>query len=468
MRPRIAHLVFGSLAIGSLSFGTVSARADDTHYQDYPLGGRAVGLGGAFTALGDDPSGIFFNPAGIVDSTKSSVQISTTLYGFEISDTFFSAVERAADLDTVVTELNIIPTSGSFVTTIGGNGPDGRPTRAYGFGAFIPSYRSFSVRSVATIPAEEQFAGCDQLAYQRKVLDRSYYFGGSYAQRIDPLIRFGVSTFLTYRALSDLEETSCFSSVASPNQPFATAQTNLDMGVASILMSLGLKVDLDPYWTVGLNVTTPSIRVFDTANVRLTRGYADTTTGETDFAVRELRGIDANTKVGTNLRLGVAYVAPRKLTYVADLVLHAPTKFRLFELPNDPDLQDSVTIVTDIERRITLNLATGMEYLVGKSFSLSGGLFTNFSSAPLIPGKTGERFDDARLPFVNAFGGSFVLGFFSEHTLTRVGATLSYGNGSDVAPRFAGIGAFGRETEYVKIDVSQLFLFFFLSSTFRY
>jgi long-chain fatty acid transport protein len=468
MRAFSANLIFWTLIFGTLVFRSGPANADDTHYQDYPLGGRSVGLGGAFTALSDDPSGIYFNPAGIVDSTKSSVQISTTLYGFEISDTFFSAVERAADLDTVVTELNIIPTSGSFITTIGGNGPDGRPERAYGFGAFIPSYRSFSVRSVATIPVEEQFAGCDQLAYQRKVLDRSYYFGGSYAQRIDPLIRFGVSTFLTYRTLSDLEETSCFSSSASPNQPFATAQTNLDMGVASILMSLGLKVDLDPYWTVGINVTTPSIRVFDTANVRLTRGYADPVSGQTEFTVRELRGVEANTKVGTNLRLGVAYVVPRKLTYVADLVMHAPTKFRLFELPDDPDLQGSVTMVTNIERRITLNLATGLEYLMGKNFSMSGGLFTNFSSAPEVPGKKGERFDEARLPFVNAFGGSFVLGFFSEHTLTRAGVTLSYGNGSDVAPRFAGIGSFGRETEYVKIDVSQLFLFFFISSTFRY
>ena len=53
-----------------------AVQADDTHYQDYPLGGRAVGLGGAFVALGDDPSGIMYNPAGIVDATKTSVQIS--------------------------------------------------------------------------------------------------------------------------------------------------------------------------------------------------------------------------------------------------------------------------------------------------------------------------------------------------------------------------------------------------------
>ena len=30
------------------------------------------------------------------------------------------------------------------------------------------------------------------------------------------------------------------------------------------------------------------------------------------------------------------------------------------------------------------------------------------------------------------------------------------------------IGALGRETEWVKIDLAQLFLFFYVSSTFRY
>lgn len=447
------------------------ARADDTHYQDYPLGGRSVGLGGAFAALSDDPSGVFFNPAGLVDSNRTSVQISTTLYGLEISDTFFAAVERAANLSTVFTELNIIPSSGSFVTTIGNQGTDRRPQQAYGFGAFVPSYRSFSTHSVAQIPKDEQFAGCDQLAYQRNVLDRTYYFGGAYAQRLDELIRFGVSSFLTYRSLSDLEETSCFSSGSSQNQSFATAQTNLDLGVASIVVSLGLKADLDEYWSVGVNVSTPSIRVFEAANVRVTHGFADTTTGKTEFAVNEIPNVEANTKMGTTVRFGAAYVMPRKLTWAGDIIFQAPTRFTLFAIPPGQEqerVKESVTLVTAIDRRLVINLSTGIEYLVSKPFSISGGVFTNFSSAPKIPGDFGARSPDAHLPNVDAFGGSFVLGFFSEHTLTRAGITMSYGSGSDAVPRFAGIGAFGQQTEYVKIDVSQTFLFFFISSTFRY
>ena len=49
-----------------------SSYGDDTHHQDYPLGSRAVGLGGAFTALASDASGIFYNPAGLVEDLEKA------------------------------------------------------------------------------------------------------------------------------------------------------------------------------------------------------------------------------------------------------------------------------------------------------------------------------------------------------------------------------------------------------------
>ena len=99
---------------------------------------------------------------------------------------------------------------------------------------------------------------------------------------------------------------------------------------------------------------------------------------------------------------------------------------------------------------------------------MSAGLFTNFSSSPTIPGPVGGSFDRSRLADVDAFGGSVVAGFFGEYTLTRVGLTMSYGDGADVVPRSEGLNALGQTTDYVKVDYSQLFVYFVLSSTFRY
>ena len=43
------------------------ALADDGHYQNFLVGERAAGMGGAFTAIANDPSGTYYNPAGLVD-----------------------------------------------------------------------------------------------------------------------------------------------------------------------------------------------------------------------------------------------------------------------------------------------------------------------------------------------------------------------------------------------------------------
>jgi hypothetical protein len=466
-RPRARKTLHAALFLVVLSLAPEIARADDTHYQDYPIGGRAVGLGGAFTAISDDPSGIYFNPAGIVDTNRSSVQISTTLYGLEIANSVFSSVTNVKDLEKVFTNLNVIPSSGSFVSTLGDNGPDSRPQAAYGFGAFLPSNRELNLQTLSVLPEGESINGCDQLAYQRTLVDRDFRFGGAFAQRIDEIWRFGVSAFLDYRYVRDHEQTTCLSSkTTAAAASFGTAQTDLNMFVGSVLIALGFKADIGDGWAAGLQVVSPSIRLFNGADVRVTRGSADPSTRLSSFIVRDLKDLVANNKLGAQFRGGISYVIPSRMTYTADLTLYAPVQYKLFELPSDErDVRDAVTLVDAIERKTVVNLNTGLEYLISKPFSVSGGVFTNLSSAPAIDGDT---FTQSKLPHINTFGGAFVLGFFSEHTLTRVGATFSYGSGTDVVPRYAGLGALGVGTQFVRVDLQQLFVFFFLSSTFRY
>ena len=48
-------------------FCAAPSLADEGRHQDYVVGARALGLGGAFVAISNDSSGVFYNPAGIVD-----------------------------------------------------------------------------------------------------------------------------------------------------------------------------------------------------------------------------------------------------------------------------------------------------------------------------------------------------------------------------------------------------------------
>ncbi|MCA9664728.1 MAG: hypothetical protein KC503_04040 [Myxococcales bacterium] len=66
--------------------GPRDARADDNHHQNYLVGERAVGLGGAFTAIADDASANYYNPAGLAEIGRSSLSVSAGMYGFNIQN----------------------------------------------------------------------------------------------------------------------------------------------------------------------------------------------------------------------------------------------------------------------------------------------------------------------------------------------------------------------------------------------
>ena len=54
--------------------------ADWQHYNSFLIGERAAGMGGAYTAISNDPSGIFYNPGGIAFTNDTEVSLSTAGY----------------------------------------------------------------------------------------------------------------------------------------------------------------------------------------------------------------------------------------------------------------------------------------------------------------------------------------------------------------------------------------------------
>lgn len=53
------------------------------NYNSFLIGERAAGMGGAYTAISDDPSGIYYNPAGVAFSRGAEMNVSTTGYYLE-------------------------------------------------------------------------------------------------------------------------------------------------------------------------------------------------------------------------------------------------------------------------------------------------------------------------------------------------------------------------------------------------
>lgn len=456
MRPSLAIAVL-------ISTLALEARADDTHYHDYPIGGRAVGLGGAFVALADDPSGLYYNPAGIVDSPHNSLQVSTNLYGIEIAvsrDILGSFADTLTDIDRVFAELQIIPTTAGFVQGIGERESDGRYRHTIGLGAFVPSYRSVTVQTTGTADSG------DRVAYRRDLVDRTIQACAAYAFRLDSIWRFGLTGALTYRTLRDQEATSIDSAPNGAPARFNTGETLLDATAVALVLTAGAKAQLDEAWSLGLAINTPTVQVFDTARLRVTRSSAGTE--GPGFELLEPADLRSEIRNPPSLRFGFAHRTAGGI-FTGDAVLHGPVKYRLLVLPDGSEnVASRLTIATEIERRPVLNLNAGFETMVTQDLSVAFGFWTNFSSAPEIEGPVGATFEADRLPDIDAYGGSMVLGFHGEHTLTRAGFTVTYGAGDDVISRSQELRPFGDQRELRKIELSQLLFFFFLSSTFMY
>ena len=54
--------------------------ADDQHYVNVLVGDRSGALGGAYTALADDPSGCYYNPAGLAFAPYQSFSASMNVF----------------------------------------------------------------------------------------------------------------------------------------------------------------------------------------------------------------------------------------------------------------------------------------------------------------------------------------------------------------------------------------------------
>ncbi len=434
-----------------------SARADDTHYQDFIVGGRAVVLGGAYTAISDDPSGIYYNPAGLADAKHASMQVTTSLYGFErgsIEGHLTIPVPGVERLDIQFTDLIIVPASAGFVKTIGPDDESGEPYQAYGLSVVVPSFRSFTAT-----------AGDERRSYQRRVTDRELWTGMGYGKRFSRRLRLGVAVQYILRSVVDVEDVTVNEPLDDGSTKFQTVKNDISFINGNVLVSAGAKLQVNENLALGLAVDSPSWQAHSQAQLRFSRAAADpgATSGPTSVFENHLLSPDSETRRGPAVRLGAALSKRYKYTVAGDVSYHAPVSYTLIEA--DDSFKKRLPFNPRIERQGVLNFNIGGEYLVVREVSIAGGLFTDLSSAPEIPRLPSSD----QPPHVNLTGLSMALGYFGEHTLSRLGVIYTFGNGYDVIPEGSDADRVLDDTQsFRRVEYFQSFFYVFVSSAFRY
>jgi long-chain fatty acid transport protein len=451
-----------------MSLWAVPAGADEGRAQDYVVGSRALALGGAFTAIANDSSGIFYNPAGIVDVRASNLSIATSLYGLELRgrDAISEGTTLFFSRGLSATDLIIFPSSTGAVIGLGNPLPSGRYRHAVSLGTVVPRYIS-RVSEWGEINEEVD-------TWTRSMLvDRTLHAGAAYAYRATPWLRMGLGLHYVLRTIN-AEESLTAHQVAQPEN-YIIVSSRLRAAFHSMRGAAGLKYMWGPRWRLGLSLTTPSLGVWrNTAFTAYRAAGTDDQTGE-DFVPVNLTdsGLWGPSQEPAQARAGLAFQEPQKYTLSADLSAHSAIGYDVIPAESvnqaGPGLR-RVPIPLRVDRGPLVNLNLGLERLFAKSFGVGLGAFTNLTSAPdITTNSAGFLLDSSsRLSNVHMVGGTFTLGFFRPHSLTRLGVSGTTGWGRMVQPS----NPTNRFDEGVpplqSVQQTQSFVYVFISSSFRF
>ena len=447
-----------------------SLYANEGRYQNHIIGSRALSLGGAFTAISNDASAVFYNPAGITDVRRANLSITTSLYGFEFygRDALNTAKNIMATEGFDAGDLIILPLTAGGTTGLGKPLKDGTFKHAIAFSTSVPQYSS------QIIDIEEPSP--DYYFYDSTtVIDRTLHTGIAYAYRPFSWLRIGAAVHYILRTLNT-ETTMIEHDIEFPHN-FYTIGTTLRSSNHSLRANLGIKIAYEEWFRLGMSFSTPDLGIYSMGSIRMHEVGWDDEDPENKRPeapdkstmytfIRDDHGSGAESQHPAQFRFGLAFIRKNLFTLTGDIIYYMSNDYST--IPSD-DIRDATDFVDgippiplDIYREALINYNLGIEILVTDTLSLAFGFYTNFSAAPeLESDEQGFLLDEVEstLANIDMFGATATLGFFSEHSLNRVGLNICSGSGSAIM-----------QTEHRPkvLEGEELAIYLFISSSFRY
>lgn len=382
------------LAAVSLICCSASAYADEFHYNNLLIGDRASGMGGAYTAISDDASGMYYNPAGITYVTDRNFSASV--------NAFSSQTKR---YENVIGGQPFVRTSSALLANYFGII---KPMGDYkiGFSYAVPDAvnedLSQTVRNVPSAISDFDFT------INLNNRDNTYNIGPSFAAAINDNLSFGITLYVHQRDILIIQN-QFLARVDGTNQWTNSYFKLNETGLKPIIgfnwspvekLSLGLSVS---------NITLISSSAIrqDTCSNSTTFGCDGDDTTVDPFGVPTLTSFSEKRKYPTRIAVGAAYFASSDLLISTDITYHTAVADQVYG--------DKVS---------TVDAALGTEYYLSKKWALRAGLFTNVANTPAI--QSGVTSIEEH---INLYGGSLSLTHFTGDTSVTIGGSLSYGLG---------------------------------------
>ncbi len=372
------------------------------------VGNEAAMTGGAVTAVIDDGTATWFNPAGLAHVTRTQVDASGSATQLRIAETpelLSSASGASADGGYV--ELNGIPSAVTGSRQL-------EPGLVLAFGLFVPS----AVNHTDRVRLDDTTAATPttwHLVQQENV--QQYYAGIALAWAITPTVRFGAAAFGLYRQTSTVSQ---FFGGRAGDDGFVDGVSAIStLQSAGAGLSVGLQWEMVPGLHLGLALRSPALQLGVLRRSTFTEISASS--GGIVFSPGDDMGLTPRVDLiaPAQLRVGLAW------------------RFDRGWIGIDADLShELISPELGIDRRWLVNVRVGGRYEVDDGVSVGAGLFTDLSPIRRI-----QTYGETRIDFL---GGSLGFELHTPHRMAEGEQAPTIVFSQTFALRYAlGIGQIG-------------------------
>jgi len=381
------------LAVCLLGFGKFAV-ADEFHYNNLLIGDRASGMGGAYTAISDDATGMYYNPAGIAYVGEKNFSASVNAY--------YSQTKK---YDNVIGGQPFERKSSALLANYFGI--------VKPFGKFKVGF-SYAVPDAVSEDQNQTFANIPNSTFSRFTInlnnrDSTFNFGPSIAAEISNDLSVGLTLYAHQRdaqlTVNQFVERAD-STTQWTNKYFRLSESGVRpiLGVAwapADKLSLGFSLSKTL-------VLSSDAKGWETCWDALAGGCPGGAAAPS-IQVPTLASSSLKRQYPISAVIGAAFFANRNLLFSGDLSYHTAV--------NDPIYGNKVA---------TINAAVGTEYYVTKKWAVRAGLFTNMANTPNIQAQPGVT---AIEEHINLFGASLSVSNFSGSSSVTLGGSVNYGKG---------------------------------------
>lgn len=369
------------LAVGTAALFAAAVQADIYHYNNVLIGDRAAGMGGAYSAISDDPSGLYYNPAGIAHADGASLNGSVNAY----SSTFAEYKNVFGDKSWKRVSSGLIPNFFGLIQPFAG-----------GMAGF-----SVVVTDAVADDQDQHFSNFTPTggeAVQDYYInfnnnDSTYNLGPSFAFKPRDDLAIGLTLYAHYRKKQLILNQQTILANGQQRWTSDYRQTT-EYGINPVL---GLMWSPLERLSLGMSIRKTQLLSSDSRNQQTDKLASDTSIPKpiinTSTAQRELP---------LEIKIGGAWFADDRLLFSGDLSWNQRAGTRI----------------------AVLNFALGSEYYINSQWALRAGLFNNMANTPTL-----NTTQTGQLEHVDLYGGSFSVTHFTRNSSLSLGVNGSVGKG---------------------------------------